>query len=449
MIQNATTASIDGPRQTHVRYLILAMLFLVTLVNYADRSAISIAGPALRDDLNINSITMGYIFSAFSWAYVIAQIPGGWLLDRYGSRRVYAASILFWSIFTFLQGGAGVFAAGTAVIVLFVLRMLVGLSESPTFPGNSRIVASWYPLQERGRAATIFNAAQYFATVIFGPIMGWLTFQYGWQATFFVMGALGIVFFFAWLATIYAPREHRRANAAELEYIEAGGALVDMDDTARRQQSRGSAQWATIKQLLSIRMLVGIYIAQYCFTALTWFFLTWFPIYLVDARGMTILQAGFVSAIPALCGSVGGVLSGVFSDMMLRRGYSLTAARKTPIVLGMLLSTTMIICNYIDLDWLVVALMALAFFGKAFGGLGWAIMSDVAPREASGLTGGLFNTFGNAAGIVTPIVIGYIVNTTHSFNGALVFVIVHALIAIFSYLVIVGPIRRLSLAETP
>lgn len=443
--RSASQPSAPDQRPTRVRYVILAVLFLVTLVNYADRAAISIAGPALRNDLHIDSITMGYVFSAFSWAYVLAQIPGGWLLDRFGSRHVYAASILLWSIFTFLQGGVSLFAAGTAMVVLFVLRMLVGLSESPTFPGNSRIVASWYPLQERGRAATIFNAAQYFATVVFGPIMGWLTYRFGWQATFFTMGVLGIVFFFVWLATIHPPRMHPWANPREIRHLEDGGALVDMDSDAQRTRVGDRRQWSTIKRLLSIRMLIGIYISQYCFTALTWFFLTWFPIYLVDSRGMNILEAGAVSAIPALCGSVGGVLSGVFSDLMLRRGFSLTAARKTPIVLGMLLSTTMVICNYIDTDWLVVTIMALAFFGKAFGGLGWAIMSDVSPKQASGLTGGLFNTFGNAAGIVTPIAIGYIVGTTHSFNGALVFVIAHALIAIFSYLVIVGPIHRLNL----
>ncbi|RKR07469.1 ACS family glucarate transporter-like MFS transporter [Kushneria sinocarnis] len=443
MFRSRASATTDQPRQTHVRYLILAMLFGITLINYADRSAISIVGPALRDDLGINSVTMGYIFSAFSWAYVIAQLPGGWLLDRFGSRRVYAAGILLWSTFTFFQGTAGAFTAGAAVIVLFVLRFLVGLAESPSFPGNSRIVASWFPLQERGRAATIFNSAQYFATVLFAPIMGALTYHFGWEATFFVMGALGVVCFFIWLVVVHAPRDHQRANEAEVAYIAEGGALVDMDHDSRTQTSQRGHTGRTLRRLLSSRMLVGIYISQYCFNALTWFFLTWFPVYLVDARGMNILEAGFVASIPAVCGFAGGILSGVFSDMMLRRGHSLTAARKTPIVLGMTLSTSMLICNYIDIDWLIVAIMALAFFGKGFGGLGWAIMSDVAPKEASGLSGGLFNMFGNCSGIVTPIAIGYIVNDTGSFNGALIFVIAHALTAVFSYLFIVGRIERI------
>jgi ACS family glucarate transporter-like MFS transporter/ACS family D-galactonate transporter-like MFS transporter len=178
---------------------------------------------------------------------------------------------------------------------------------------------------------------------------------------------------------------------------------------------------------------------------LTYFFLTWFPIYLVQARGMTILQAGLVASLPAICGFLGGVLGGVLSDGMIRRGCSLTVARKVPIVGGMLLSTCIIACNYVSTDWIVVALMSLAFFGKGIGALGWAVVADTSPKEALGLSGAIFNMFGNIAGIVTPIVIGYLVARTGSFNGALVFVGANALLTVISYLVIVKDIRRVEL----
>jgi ACS family glucarate transporter-like MFS transporter/ACS family D-galactonate transporter-like MFS transporter len=178
---------------------------------------------------------------------------------------------------------------------------------------------------------------------------------------------------------------------------------------------------------------------------LTYFFLTWFPVYLVQARGMSILKAGFVASLPAICGFLGGVLGGVISDFLLRRGYSLTVARKVPIVAGMLLSVSMIACNYVDAEWLVVGIMALAFFGKGIGALGWAVVADTAPKEVIGLAGSIFNTFGNIAGIVTPIVIGYILSVTGSFNGALVFVGINALVTVLSYLVIVQDIRRVEL----
>ena len=192
-------------------------------------------------------------------------------------------------------------------------------------------------------------------------------------------------------------------------------------------------------------MLNGLFLAQYCINVLTWFFLTWFPIYLVKDRGMSILQVGFVATLPALCGFAGGLLGGVISDGLLRAGRSLSVARKAPIVGGLLLSTAIVGCNYVEAQWAVIALMSLGFFGKGVGSLGWAVMSDVAPREATGLAGGLFNMCSNLAGIVTPIVIGAIVKQTGSFNGALVYVGAHALLAVVSFLVIVGEIRRVEL----
>jgi ACS family glucarate transporter-like MFS transporter len=180
---------------------------------------------------------------------------------------------------------------------------------------------------------------------------------------------------------------------------------------------------------------------------LTYFFITWFPVYLVQQRGMSILNAGLAASVPAICGFAGGILGGFWSDFMLRRQWPLTVARKTPIVTGMLLSTSMILCNYADEKWLVVAIMALSFFGKGIGALGWAVVSDTCPKEIAGLSGGLFNMFGNISSITTPIVIGYIIQNTGSFNGALVFVGANAIVAAFSYLVIVGEIKRLQLKQ--
>lgn len=458
--------------RTRVRFSIVAMLFAVTMINYADRATISIAGPALSKELGLTPVQMGFIFSAFGWSYVICQLPGGWLLDRYGSKIVYFWSIFIWSIFTLVQGSVSFLAATAtaAVAELFILRFLVGAAESPSFPANGRIVAAWFPANERGTASAIFNSAQYFATALFAPIMGWIVSSLGWPYVFYFMGLLGILVSLIWLKTVYSPKAHPRLSAAELEYIEQGGALVHMDQPKaertitraeleldnvergglrtmndRAEDKKTPVQWGFIKQLLTNRMLLGVYVAQYCITTLTYFFLTWFPVYLVQQRGMSILNAGFVASIPALCGFVGGVLGGVISDFLLRKTGSLTWARKTPIVVGMLMSTSMILCNYVDAQWLVIGLMAIAFFGKGIGALGWAVVSDTSPKEIAGLSGGLFNTFGNIASITTPIVIGYIIQNTGSFNGALVFVGANALVAIFSYLVVVGEIKRVEL----
>lgn len=439
-----TTIAAEAEKRTNVRYWIVVMLFIVTAFNYGDRATLSIAGPAMTKDLGLDSVGMGFVFSAFSWAYVIGQIPGGWLLDRFGSKKVYFYSILTWSIFTLLQGYVDMFSTANAIMALFFLRFMVGLCESPSFPGNSRIVAAWFPAQERGTAVSIFNSAQYFATVIFAPIMGWLTHAVGWSHVFFFMGGLGIFLSFVWLKVIKNPTDHPGMNRAELEYIEKGGALTNMDQPAKKAELSVS-KWVAIKQLMQSRMMMGVYLGQYCINALTYFFITWFPVYLVQERGMSILKAGFVASIPAICGFIGGVLGGVISDFMLRRGYSLTLSRKTPIVLGMLLSMSMVICNYVDSEMMVIIVMAAAFFGKGVGALGWAVMADTAPKEISGLSGGLFNMFGNLSGIVTPIAIGYIIKSTGSFNGALVYVGLHALLAIISFVFIVGTIKRIEL----
>jgi D-galactonate transporter len=446
-MQSSRTASIAGiAKRTNVRYLILLMIFVITTLNYADRATLSITGSAMRSEFGFDAIRMGYIFSAFSWAYVLSQLPAGWLLDRFGARRMYAASIFLWSLFTLLQSSIGLAgSAGAAVIALFVLRFAMGMAEAPAFPANAKVVASWFPTAERGTASAIFNSAQYFAAVIFTPLMAWITHSFGWQNVYLVMGVTGIVLALTWLKVMKSPSDHPRVNKAELEHIENGGGLIHPQRKTAYADASQPGTWFYVRQLMSNRMLLGVYLAQYCINVLTYFFLTWFPIYLVQARGMTILQAGLTASLPAICGFTGGVLGGVFSDTLIRRGHSLTIARKVPIVGGMLLSVCIIGCNYVTTDWVVVALMSLAFFGKGIGALGWAVVADTSPKEAIGLSGSIFNMFGNVAGIVTPIVIGYLVATTGSFNGALVFVGINALLTVFSYLVIVKKIERVEL----
>ncbi|MFT4020313.1 MAG: MFS transporter [Acinetobacter sp.] len=444
---NVAAATQVRAQHSKTRYYILAMIFLVTAINYGDRATLSMAASPMSQELGLNSITMGYVFSAFAWAYVIGQVPGGWLLDKFGARKVYFWSIFLWSLFTALMGFIDIFGSLSLIISsLFILRFLVGLAESPAFPGNSQIVAAWFPTKERGTAAAVFNSAQYFATVIFAPIMGWLVTHIHWQSVFWMMGGLGIVISFIWLKVIYSPEKHPSINTKELEYIQAGGGLTKMGENQLKVINQNNKMnWENTKKLLSSRMLLGIFIAQYCITCLTYFFITWFPVYLVKERHMSILQAGFAAIIPALCGFIGGVLGGIVSDKLIRMNKSLTFSRKFPIILGMLLSTSIIVCNYVDSQTTILFFMSLAFFGKGFGALGWAVISDVAPKEMIGLSGGLFNTFGNTAGIIIPIAIGYIISATGSFNGALIFVGIHAVVAILCYLFVVGKIQRFNL----
>jgi ACS family glucarate transporter-like MFS transporter len=443
MTDTTAPAPVHGQaKRTRVRFLILLLIFLLTTINYADRSTFSIAGDAASKDLGLDPVEMGYILSAFAWAYVLGQIPGGALLDRFGTKLIYAIAIAAWSFFTLVQGFSGFLTGGAIFVGLFAMRFAVGLAESPSFPGNARLVAAWFPGSERGFASAVFNSAQYFSLVVFAPLMGWLVHTYDWHSVFFVMGGLGLVAAVVFWQLIHSPVEHPSVNQAELDYIEAGGGLIRMEEKVVKASA---FTWPNVKQVLSSRMLIGVFIGQYGINVLTYFFVTWFPIYLVKERGLNILEAGFAAAAPALCGFVGGVLGGVISDAILKRTGSLTLARKTPLLIGMILASTIIACVYIQQEWLIVVVMAVAFFGKGIASLGWAVVSDTSPRELVGVTGGIFNTFGNSAGIVTPIVIGYIVAATGSFDGALWFVGLHCILVVAAYFLIVGKIERLTL----
>lgn len=443
----STSSAIGGivssAKASRVRYGILFLLFVITAINYADRATLSIAGTSLQKELGFDAITMGYLFSAFAWAYVIGQIPGGWLLDRFGSKLIYGLSLFLWSLCTIAQGGVGLVHPAAAFLVLFGVRFVLGLVESPAFPANNRIVAAWFPTAERGTATAIFNSAQYAAVAFFAPIMGWITHSFGWEYIFIFMGGIGIVLSVAWPWLIHNPKAHPRVNDAEIAHLEKGGALVDMDRNAKSSPVKLNRN--DVRQLMTNRLLLGAYAGQYAITALTYFFITWFPIYLVQARGMSIMQVGFVAALPAICGLVGGLCSGLLSDGLLRRGFSLTASRKTPFIVGMALAASLVVCNFVDEQWLVIVIMAIAFFGKGLAAIGWAVISDASPKEITGLTGGVFNAIGNIAGIVTPIASGYIIAITGSYDGVLTFVAAHAVLAIAAYIFLMGPIHRLSM----
>lgn len=440
-------AAVAEARIGRQRFVILALIFVVTVLNYADRATMSIAGTEVVKELGLDPIMLGMIFSAFAWAYALGQIPGGWLLDRFGARRVYGCSLFLWSLFTMLQGTVGWIGlvGSSAAITLFGMRFMLGLVESPAFPANNRIVSAWFPTRERGTASALFNSAQYMAVVVFAPLMAWLTHNMGWEHVFLWMGGAGIVATFFWFALYHDPASHPRLQKAELDYMREGGALVSLE--AKRKAEKPKLKWAEVKQLFTNRTLWGIYLGQYCITALTYFFITWFPIYLIKGRGMTIMEAGWVAALPAICGFSGGVLGGVVSDWLIRRGVHPSRARKTPFVIGMALSATLVSANYVDANWMVIALMALAFFGKGLAAVGWAVLSDTAPQNMVGLSGGVFNGIGNTAGIITPVVIGYFVATTGSFNAALWFVAAHGIIAILAYTVIAGRFERVQTTQ--
>ena len=426
-------------RRSSARYEILALLAIGTMINYLDRTVLGIAAPQLTKELGIGAAVMGIMFSAFSWTYAASQIPGGIFLDRFGSKLTYYLAMTFWSVFTLAQGL--VHGVGS----LLACRLGLGVSESPCFPTNSRVVATWFPQRERALATGTYTVGEYIGLACFSPLLFALMGAYGWRSLFFVVGAAGILFGVIWWFCYREPHEHPRANAAELEYIEAGGGLTREETSGARKATRFS--WSTVGELLKHRQLTGICLGQFAGNSTLVFFLTWFPTYLATERHMGWLKIGFFAILPFIAASVGVMFGGWLSDSLLRRGKSANVARKLPIITGLLLASTIVLANYVKSDTVVIAIMSVAFFAQGMAALGWTLVSDIAPEGLLGLTGGIFNFAANLAGIITPLVIGFIVAATGSFVGALVFIGVVALIGAMSYVFVVGDIKRITLAS--
>ncbi|MGX9308306.1 MFS transporter [Pantoea ananatis] len=429
-------------KRTKVRYSILLFLFLATVFNYADRATLSVVAPFMSQELGFDPEAMGLVFSAFGIAYVIMQLPGGWLLDRYGARMVYGCALIGWSLVTMLQGTIYLYAS--PLIVLVILRLLMGAIEAPAFPANSRLSVQWFPNKERGLVTSIYQSAQYISLGIITPLMTIILHNLSWHYVFYYIGAIGVILGIVWLFKVRDPLQHPKVNQEEIEYIRDGGG----EPTLGSKKAQEKITLAQFKSVCINRMMIGVYIGQFCVTSITWFFLTWFPTYLYQAKGMSILKVGFIASIPAIAGFVGGLLGGVFSDALLKRGYSLTVARKLPVICGMLLSCVIVIANYTSSEIVVVAAMSVAFFAKGFGNLGWCVLSDTSPKEVLGIAGGVFNMCGNMASIVTPLVIGIILANTQSFDYAILYVGSMGLLGLISYLFIVGPLERITLTST-
>ncbi|MEG3085989.1 MFS transporter [Sphingomonas sp. PB4P5] len=421
-----------GSRSTHVRFGILALISVATMLNYLDRAVMGVAAPEMTRELAISPAVMGLIFSAFSWTYAASQIPGGILLDKLGTRITYGLSLALWSLFTLLHG------AVSSVTALVALRLGLGVAEAPCYPCNSRVLSMWFPQQERARANGVYAVGQYAGLAFFSPLLFWIVASFGWRALFVVAGVLGIVFAAIWYAAYRDPQHSRRVNQVELDHIAAGGGLAHTGPPV-------AFSWGLLGKLMAKRQILGASIGQFCGNSTLVFFLTWFPTYLATERGMDWIKSGTFAILPYIAASVGVLLGGTISDLLIKWTGSPSKGRKIPIVFGLLLASTIILANYVESDTAVIAIMSIAFFGQGMVNLGWTLISDVAPKVLIGVTGGLFNLCANLAGIITPIVIGLILAQTGSFYGALAFIGVLALIGAAAYVFIVGDVKRVEI----
>lgn len=261
------------------------------------------------------------------------------------------------SLFTLLQGFAKNF--GT----LFGLRLGLGFAESPAFPANSRCCPSWFPQRKRALATGVYTAGEYVGLAVATPFLFWLLSSFGWHSIFIVTGIIGLIFSLFWYKFYKDPKDSKYINKEEMDYIREGGGLVE---------SAGQGQkisWSKARHLFKYRQFWGIYIGQFAVASTLYFFLTWFPSYFVQEKGITFLKAGFVGSIPYIAAGIGVLVGGFWSDKMVKRGVSIGFARKTPIILGLLGACSIILANYTSSIVLVIAVMSFAFFAQGMSAI--------------------------------------------------------------------------------
>jgi len=418
---------------TKKRYITLLMIFITVVICYADRANLAVASAHIQQEFGINKAQMGYIFSAFAWTYTLFQIPGGWFLDRVGSKLTYFIAIFGWSLATLGQG----FTNG--LTGLLGLRAITGMFESPTFPTNNRMVTSWFPEQERASAIGFFTSGQFVGLAFLTPLLIWIQEILNWHWVFIFTGAIGLIWSLIWHVVYQSPRKSKGINAEELEYIAAGGGMVDGDAPTEKKirTPMSAADW----KLVFNHKLVGVYLGQFAVTSTLWFFLTWFPNYLTQEKHIGALTAGFMTTVPFMAAFFGVLLSGIVADRMVKSGKSIGFARKTPIICGLLLSTCIMGANYTNDPIWIMVLMALAFFGNGFASITWSLVSSLAPLRLIGLTGGIFNFFGGLGGVSVPLVVGYLAQD-YGFSPALIYIAVVALLGALFYVCLVGEVKR-------
>lgn len=416
-----------------IRWVMIGLCFLANVINYVDRANLAIAAPSIRADLGLDAAQMGLVLSAFFWTYAFLQLPAGWFIDKVGVRVSLALAVGWWSLFTMATG------VSRGIAQLVGMRLLLGAGEAAAIPSFAKVAFNWFPRRERGLACSIFDSGSRVGSALSLPLVAWLISSIGWRGSFIVTGLLGIIWALVWWF-IYRDPERYRAIAPD-----AVDALLAERGAPAKVETAGKVSWL---DLFRYRSIWGIMIGMFCLNFAIYFFITWFPSYLLQARGFSLASLGTFGMVPALLAIPGGWLGGYVSDRLFKLGWSATKARKTCLVGGMLLSSSITLSVFVESPVACVAFFALAYASLSFAGASvWVMVGEIAPTPGHVASiGGIQNFAGNLAGIIITTFTGLMLTLTQgsfivplSVAGAL------CLVGAFSYLFIVGKIEPLPL----
>ena len=412
-----------------IRWLMIWLCFLANAIAYIDRTNIAVATPAIRAELGINAAAMGLVLSAFFWTYAFMQLPAGWFIDRIGVRVALAFAVAWWSFFT----------AATSVarsIVQFIgLRLMLGAGEAFSNPSFAKTASNWFPRRERGVACSIFNSGSTAGSALSLPLVTWLIVLVGWRGAFIATGGLGLVWALAWWLLYRDPERWRDVAPLEVDRL-----------LAERETPPAAAENISWFSLFRYRSVWGLMLGLFCLNFAIYFFITWFPSYLMQARGFSLTGLGTLGSLPALMGVAGNWVGGATSDRLLRAGWSPTRARKTCLVGGMLMSSSIALAAFVESNWACLALFTLAYFSLSFAGANcWTVVSEIAPtpRHVASI-GGIQNCAGNVAGILLTTFTGVVlVLTSGSFLIPLAVAGAMCVLGALSYLFLLGKVEPL------
>jgi MFS family permease len=382
-------------------------LFTLAMINYIDRVALSVAAKPIAEEFGLSPVAMGYLFSSFLWTYLAFLIPMGILVDRWGTKAVNAGGIALWSLATMATGAAWNFTA------LVATRLTMGIGEATTFPAGGRVVREWIPKSERGVTNAIFIAGTQAGPAVGALIVAWIISLIGWRGSFLVVGAVGFVWLAAWLVWFDRPERVRWLGAEERAKI-----LSERGAEARALERRASA--ARVLDLLRTRTMWGLALAEGCAVYTQYLFLTWLPSYLQTTRQISILKTGLFTAVPYAGAALLGILLGRLSDRVLT-GDALGQGRRRSMGVVMMLSSAVILfAPFVDSIGILLLLFTLSLTGIATAiALNFSLVNDLLHSpEDSGKAMAILVVGGNTFGIAAPIVTGYVIQITGSYNWA-------------------------------